>query len=72
VTIGQSITSIGQDTFKCCSTEFSITIFAITPPLISNLGISSDAIIYVPKDAIKLYKKEAMWEPYTKQIKKIK
>ena len=72
VTIGQSITSIGQDTFKNCSTEVIITIFAITPPLISNLGISSDAIIYVPKDAIKLYKKEAMWEPYTKQIKKIK
>ena len=39
---------------------------------ISDLGIAEATVIYVPKDAIKEYKKDPNWEIYKKQIKAIK
>ena len=48
------------------------TALAQTPPAISDLGIAEETTIYVPKDAIKEYKKDPNWEIYKKQIKAIK
>jgi hypothetical protein len=50
----------------------SITCMAMTPPAISDLNIVETTLIYVPKEAVKLYKKDPNWVQYKKQIKPIK
>jgi hypothetical protein len=43
----------------------------MTPPAIQFLGITKDAKIYVPKEAVKYYKKASGWNQYIKQIRRI-
>jgi hypothetical protein len=42
---------------------------ASTPPSIYDLQLSEEAVIYVPKKSVKLYKKDPNWSRYKKQIK---
>ena len=70
--IPQNVTKINDGVFNNCSSLASITCLAMTPPAISDLGIAEETTIYVPKDAIKEYKKDPNWEIYKKQIKAIK
>ena len=59
-------------TLIVCLVATIATALAQTPPAISDLGIAEETTIYVPKDAIKDYKKDPNWEIYKKQIKAIK
>lgn len=72
ITIPTGVTAIGNNQFSGCNALAAITCLAMTPPAISDLGIAETTVIYVPKDAIKEYKKDPNWEIYKKQIKAIK
>ena len=72
ITIGNSVTSIGKDAFYNCDNLTSITCLATTPPAIDDLRIAGTTMIYVPKEAVKAYKKAPKWSIYKKQIKPIK
>lgn len=72
ITIPTGVTAIGNNQFLGCNALAAITCLAMTPPAIGDLGISETTVIYVPKDAIKDYKKDPNWEIYKKQIKAIK
>ena len=72
ITIPTGVTAIGNNQFPGCNDLAAITCLAMTPPAISDLGIAEATVIYVPKDAIKEYKKDPNWEIYKKQIKAIK
>jgi hypothetical protein len=69
ITIPNSVTSIGWYAFYGCSSLTSITCLATTPPAIDDLRIGETTMIYVPKEAIKTYKKDPNWSRYKKQIK---
>ncbi len=71
-TIPESVTSIGEETFRDCSSLTSITCLATTPPAIDDLSIAETTMIYVPKKGVKAYKKDPNWSIYKKQIKPIK
>ena len=72
ITIPSSVTTIGCDAFHGCSNLTTIKLLATTPPTISNLAISETMLIFVPIEAVKLYKKDSKWSKYAKQIKPIK
>lgn len=61
-----SVTSIEDCAFYGCSGLTSITI----PENVTWIG--DKVIIYVPKDAVKTYKKDKNWMQYSKRIKRIK
>lgn len=71
ITIPENVTWIGDNALNCYNLE-SITCKAMTPPTISFPGIGDKVIIYVPKDAVKAYKKDKNWMQYSKRIKRIK
>ena len=71
-TIPNSTTSIGDYAFYGCDSLTSITCLATTPPAIGDLKIGETTKIYVPKKAVKAYKKDLEWSRYKKQIKAIK
>lgn len=71
ITIPENVTWIGNNALNCYNLE-SITCKAMTPPTISFPGIGDKVIIYVPKDAVKAYKKDKNWMQYSKRIKRIK
>ena len=72
ITIPQGVTGIGNEAFKECPSSLVIKCLATIPPTISTPGISEEAVIYVPKESVKLYKKAEGWKDYKKQIKRIK
>ncbi|MBO5716729.1 MAG: leucine-rich repeat domain-containing protein [Alistipes sp.] len=72
ITIPSDVTAIGDQQFSGLDTLASITCQAMTPPAISDLNIVETTLIYVPKEAVKLYKKDPNWIQYKKQIKAIK
>ena len=72
ITIPDSVTSIEGSAFEGCSSLTSITCLATTPPATDDLSIAETTMIYVPKEAVKVYKKDPKWSIYKKQIKAIK
>jgi hypothetical protein len=72
ITIPESVTHIGDWAFRGCGNPTSITCSATTPPAISYINSEKTTMIYVPKEAVKLYKKNPNWAQYKKQIKAIK
>ena len=71
ITIPSGVTTIGDQQFSSCNALARLTCLATTPPAISNLSITETTMIYVPKNAIKEYKKDLNWTKYKKQIKPI-
>ena len=72
IRIPAGVTWIGEDAFGECSSLTEITCLATLPPTISDLGIAETVIIYVPKEAMKEYKKDPNWARYLKQLKRAK
>ena len=72
VTIPAGTTWIGEGAFSNCSAITEITCLATLPPTISDLGIAETVVIYVPKEAMKEYKKDPNWARYLKQLKRAK
>ena len=72
ITIPNSVTSIDSYAFDGCDSLTSIMCLATTPPAIDYLGIAETTMVYVPKEAVKAYKKDPKWSIYKKQIKAIK
>ena len=72
ITIPESVTHIGDWAFRGCGNPTKITCLATTPPAISYISREKTTLIYVPKEAVKLYKKDPNWVQYKKQIKAIK
>ena len=72
IIIPKSVTSIGEDAFYGCINLTSITCLATTPPAISYISSEKTTLIYIPKKAVKAYKKDPKWSIYKKQIKPIK
>ena len=72
ITIPNSVTEIASWAFYGCSSLTSITCLATTPPAISYISSEKTTLIYIPKKAVKAYKKDPKWSIYKKQIKPIK
>ena len=72
IRIPAGVTWIGEDAFGECSNLTEITCMAVIPPTISDLGIAETVVIYVPKEAMKEYKKDPNWARYLKQLKRAK
>ena len=72
IRIPASVTWIGEGAFSNCSAITEITCLATLPPTISDLGIAETVVIYVPKEAMKEYKKDPNWARYLKQLKRVK
>ena len=77
LTIGDNVTSIGSSAFSGCSNLETITCLATTPPATDMIDIIIEKtrvtpVIYVPKIALKAYKKAPNWQKYKSYIKPIK
>ena len=68
VTIGSGVTSIGNWAFGSCANLRSVYNYATTPQSISSNVFSrvsaSECVLYVPTDAIDLYKKADVWSSF--------
>jgi hypothetical protein len=76
VTIGSGVTSIGGggEFIGCCDNLQSVTIYATTPPEITEeelLNISNDAPIYVPSESVDAYKAADVWMDFEDRIQAI-
>ena len=77
VTIGSGVTSIGAGGFlECCDNLQSVTIYATTPPEITEeewgcIGIPNDAPIYVPSESVDAYKAADCWSDFEDRIQAI-
>ena len=68
VTIGNSVTSIGNSAFEGCSGLTSIESNATTPPTANDYtfkGVNKDIPVYVPEGSVKAYKAAYGWEDFT-------
>jgi len=73
VTLPETITTIGQMAFMNCKKLEKITIKATVPPTVlvnAFKGISTNAILYVPKGAKSSYEGHVEWKEF-KEIKEI-
>ncbi|MFO7867905.1 MAG: leucine-rich repeat domain-containing protein [Bacteroidales bacterium] len=62
IEIPNTVTEIGWGAFS--TTLNTITMFALTPPVVSELEISEDCIIYVPNEAYNTYRNHRVWGQY--------
>lgn len=72
VTLEESVTGIGNYAFARCSQLKEIFCKPTTPPSVNStvfLSINSEAVIYVPRDAVEQYKSAKGWEIYSHIIK---
>ncbi len=69
LTIGNSVTSIGQSAFEGCSGLTSITVFAETPPTLSGgsvfYNVNKSIPVYVPTGTISAYQTATGWSEFT-------
>ena len=72
VTIPNSVTTIGIDAFYQCKNLTSVYCKAIIPPSLDNIGVffdnASGRKIYVPTDAVDVYKAATYWSEYRSYI----
>ena len=68
MTIGEGITSIGQDAFRGCTSVTEYTFLGSEPPTLnakgSLYGSASGFTIYVPSSAVDTYKAAEGWSGY--------
>lgn len=72
ITLPSTMISIGEEAFAVCNNLTSITIHAITPPLLGadafrNMsfgGYNETLMIYVPINSVNLYKEATNWDNY--------
>ena len=72
ITIPDSVAEIGDGVFSGCSSLAKVVCLASTPPAIDDICVSEIMLIYVPKEYVKVYKKDPKWSIYKKHIKPIK
>ena len=72
ITIPDSVAEIGNGAFSGCSSLAEVVCLASTPPAIDDICVSEIMLIYVPKEYVKVYKKDPKWSIYKKHIKPIK
>ena len=68
VTIGNSVTSIGNSAFEGCSGLTSIESNATTPPTANDYtfkGVNKDIPVYVPEGSVDAYKAAEVWKDFT-------
>ncbi len=72
VTIPDSVTSIGSNAFSYCYGVKEYHLKPISPPTLSNASafsnISSDCIIFVPKDSLEAYQTATNWSTYADKM----
>ncbi len=74
ITLGENITTIGQDAFYGCRSSLSqMIVKAITPPKICWYGLIKDnfqanAVIYVPDESVAAYKAAEGWSDLSTMI----
>lgn len=73
VTIGDRITSIGEQAFNYCTRLKSVTCLATTPPTLGSgaFEITAECPIYVPAESVDAYKAASGWSAYTSRIQAI-
>ena len=73
VTIGDRITSIGNDAFENHNKLTSITCLATTPPTLGSSAFNNtnDCPIYVPAESVEAYKAASGWSAYASRIQAI-
>ena len=72
VTIPDSVNTIGIDAFYNCKNLTSVYCKAIIPPSLDNIGVffdnASGRKIYVPTEAVDVYKAATYWSEYRSYI----
>ena len=73
VTIGDRITSIGEQAFYDCVELKSVTLLATTPPTLGPIAFDStgECPIYVPAESVEAYKAASGWSKYASRIQAI-
>lgn len=69
-TIGSGVTSIEYSAFARCTGLSGITIYATTPPTLTNtaFGSTNNCPIYVPSGSVTAYKSATNWSSYADRI----
>ena len=71
VTIPESVTQIGEYAFSYCSALTSVIMESSTPPVLMGNRIfnnTNNCPIYVPADAVDIYKAASRWSAYADRI----
>ena len=64
---GDNIQNIGDVNFNVCYSQSTITIYATTPPTLTNSNNfqNKNMIVYVPAESVELYQADPVWGTYT-------